>query len=85
MPDFLPVEGAAVAQVLVVHSPARVAAIDDIDPACPVAAVRVVVAGEQVALVVEGEGHGSGGAGREQGAEGEGGERVEEEPHRQIS
>ena len=53
VPDLLAVQRAAVGQVLVGHPPAAVAPFDDVDPAGLVAAVGVVVAGEEVAVVVE--------------------------------
>ena len=40
---------------LVVHVPARLAALHDVDDACAVSAVGVVVAGEEVAPLVEGQ------------------------------
>ena len=58
MPELLGVPGASrgrEVEVLVAHPPAAVAPLDDVDPAGLVAAVGVVVAGEQVAVVVEGE------------------------------
>ena len=53
MPNLFPVERTAIRQVLVRHSPASVAALHDVHPPRLVAAIRVVVAGEQVAEVVE--------------------------------
>ena len=55
MPDFFAVEGASVADVLIVHSPASIAAVNDFGETCFVAAVGVVFAGEQIAVVIEGE------------------------------
>ena len=43
------------AVVLVAAAPAAVAAFDDVDPACLVAVIGVVVAGEEIAVLVEGE------------------------------
>src|SRR5215207_3481346 len=53
LPDFLAVEGAAVGQILISHPPAAVAPFDDVYPAGLIAAVAVVVAREEVAVVVE--------------------------------
>ena len=36
-------------------APAGVSVLDEIDPACAVATIRVVVAGEEVAVVIEDE------------------------------
>ncbi len=58
VPELLGVPGASAGrevEVLIAHPPAAVAAFDDVDPAGLVAAVGVVVAGKQIAEVVEGE------------------------------
>ena len=55
MPDLFAIERSAIGQVLIVHPPTGVAAFDDIDPPRAVAAVGVVVAGEEIAVIVEGE------------------------------
>src|SRR5439155_12206304 len=53
------------AVVLVAAAPAAVAAFDDVDPACLVAVIGVVVAGEEIAVLVEGELLGIAQAGRD--------------------
>src|SRR5262249_43426948 len=58
MPDLLGVEGSTIAQtaaVLIAGAPAAVAAGDDIGEAHLVAAVAVVVDGEEIAVLIEGE------------------------------
>ena len=58
VPELLGVERAAVAQVaavLVADAPAAVAALDDVHQPAPVAGVAVVVHGEEVAVLVEGQ------------------------------
>src|SRR5262249_15980 len=55
MPELLAVPGPAVRKVLVIHPPAALAPFDQIHPAGLVAAVGIVVAGKQVAELVEGQ------------------------------
>ena len=40
---------------MIVKAPAAVAVLDEIDPACAISTVRVVVPGEEVAVVIEDE------------------------------
>ena len=53
VPDLFPVEGAAVTEVLVIHSPAGVAPLDDVDPAGLVTAVGIIIACEEISIIVE--------------------------------
>ena len=55
VPDVFAVPGAAITQVLVVHSPTRIAAFHDIDPAGFVSAIGVVIPREEIAVIVEGQ------------------------------
>ena len=55
VPEFFPAPRAAVGKILKRHAPAAVSALDDLHESGLVAGVAVVVAGEQVAEVVEGE------------------------------
>ena len=56
-PQALEIPQPCIAQrcMLVTHPPARVGPLDHLHPALPVSLIRVVVAGEQIALVVEGQ------------------------------
>ena len=53
IPQLLAIPRASVLKVLVVHPPTGVGMLDEVHPPRTVAAVRVVVAGEQIAEIVE--------------------------------